>query len=118
MEMVFVFLSTATLVFGVAGIAKAISIKFTDPGSPTGTEPVTLFMLGLDLSCLVGLKKQVLSLQDIFRRIEIKHFLMTFLCVFAGMLTGLLLSETVVATFFQSTGPLLPKNGMVLLTYP
>jgi hypothetical protein len=118
MEMVFVFLCTATLVFGVAGIAKAISIEFTDPGPPTGTEPVTLFMLGLDLSCLVEFRKHVLRLQNIFRRSEMKHFLLTFLCVFAGMLTGLLLSEAVVGPFLPSTGALLPKNGMVLLTYP
>ena len=118
MEIVLVFLCTATFIFGVAGIAKAISIGFKDLGSPTGTEPVTLFMLGLDLSCLVGLKKQVLRLQDIFRRSKIKHFLITFLCVFVGMLTGLLLSETVVTTFLPSTQTLLPKNGIVILTYP
>ena len=118
MEMVLVFLCTATLVFGVAGIAKAISIAFTDPGSPTGTEPVNVFMLGLDLSCLAELKRQVLRLQDRLKQTEMKHFLMTFLCVFTGMLAGLLLSETLVATFLPGTGPLLPKNGMVLLTYP
>ena len=118
MEMVLVFLCTATLIFGVAGIAKAISIGFKHLGSPTGSEPVTLFMLGLDLSCLVGLKKQVLRLQDTFRGSEINHFFMTFLCVFVGMLTGLLLSETVVTTFLPSTQTLLPKNGMVLLMYP
>jgi hypothetical protein len=118
MEIALVFLCTATLVFGAAGIAKAISIRFKDLESPTGTEPVPVFMLGLDLSWLVGLRKQALLLQDIFRRIEINHFLMTFLCVFVGMLTGLLLSETVVTTFLPSTQTLLPKNGMVLLTYP
>ena len=118
MEMVLVFLCTATFFFGVAGIAKAISIEFTDSRSPTGTEPVTRFMLGFDPSCLVGLKKQVLRLQDIFKRTEIKHFLMTFVCVFAGMLIGLLLSEAVVASLLPSTGALLPKNGMVLLTSP
>ena len=43
-----------------------------------------------------------------------KHFLIALLCVFAGLLTGLLLSEAVIRPFLPDTETLLPKNGLVI----
>lgn len=46
------------------------------------------------------------------------HFLIALLCVFVGLLTGLLLSESVITPFLPGTETLLPRNGLVVLTHP
>ena len=47
---------------------------------------------------------------------EMKHFAISLACVFVGVLTGLLLSETVISQFLPGTETLLAKNGLVVLS--
>jgi hypothetical protein len=49
--------------------------------------------------------------------LEMKHFVIGLLCVFVGVLTGLLLSEAVISPFFPGTETVMAKNGLVVLTY-
>jgi hypothetical protein len=49
--------------------------------------------------------------------LEIKHFVIALLCVFVGVLTGLLLSEAVISPFFPGAETVMAKNGLVVLTY-
>jgi len=51
------------------------------------------------------------------KHLEMKHFLIGFLCVFVGVVTGVLLSEAVISPFLPGTETLLAKNGLVVLTY-
>ena len=53
-KMLLASLCAVTLVLGVAGIAKAIPIEFTDVWYPTASEPVTLLLLGSGLIGLSG----------------------------------------------------------------
>ena len=46
-----------------------------------------------------------------------KHIAISLACVFVGVLSGLLLSETVISQFLPGTEALLAKNGLVVLTY-
>jgi hypothetical protein len=46
---------------------------------------------------------------------EMKHFAISLACVFVGVLTGLLLSETVISQLLPGTESLLAKNGLVIL---
>jgi hypothetical protein len=46
-----------------------------------------------------------------------KHFMIGLLCVFVGVVTGLLLSEAVIGPFLPGTDTLLAKNGLIVLTY-
>ena len=48
-KMLLFLLCAVTLVFGVAGIAKAIPIEFTDVWYPTASEPTTMLLLGFGL---------------------------------------------------------------------
>ena len=48
---------------------------------------------------------------------EMKHIAISLACVFVGVLSGLLLSETVISQFLPGTEALLAKNGLVVLTY-
>jgi hypothetical protein len=54
MKMLLVFSCVATLVRGVAGIAKAIPIEFTAVWYPTVSEPATMLLLGYSLIGLSG----------------------------------------------------------------
>jgi len=54
MKMLFGFSCAVTLVLGVAGIAKAIPIEFTDVWYPTASEPATMLLLGSSLIGLAG----------------------------------------------------------------
>ena len=51
-KMLLLLLFAVTLFFGVAGIAMAIPIEFTDVWYPTASEPTTVLLLG---SSLIGL---------------------------------------------------------------
>ena len=55
MKMLVVSLFAVILVFGVAGIAKAIPTDFIDVWYRTATEPLTLFLFGCGLVGLSGL---------------------------------------------------------------
>lgn len=44
-----------------------------------------------------------------------KHFVIGLLCVFVGVVTGLLLSEAVINPFLPGTETLMAKNGLVIL---
>jgi len=46
---------------------------------------------------------------------EMKHFVIGLLCVFVGVVTGLLLSEAVISPFLPGTETLMAKNGLVVL---
>lgn len=48
---------------------------------------------------------------------EMKHFMIGLLCVFVGVVTGLLLSDAVISPFLPGTETLMAKNGLVVLTY-
>ena len=52
MKMLLLLLCAVTLVFCVAGIAKAIPIKFTDVWYPNASKPTTMLLLGF---ALIGL---------------------------------------------------------------
>jgi hypothetical protein len=49
------------------------------------------------------------------KHLEMKHFLIGFLCVFVGVVTGVLLSEAVISPFLPGTETLMAKNGLVIL---
>lgn len=49
------------------------------------------------------------------KHLGMKHFMIGFLCVFVGVVTGLLLSEAVLSLFLPGTDTLLAKNGLVLM---
>lgn len=49
------------------------------------------------------------------KHLEMKHFMIGFLCVLVGVVTGLLLSEAVIGPFLPGTETLLAKNGLVIL---
>jgi len=54
MKMLLLVLCAVTLVFGVARIAMAIPIEYTDVWYPTGSEPATMLLLGFGLIGLAG----------------------------------------------------------------
>ena len=54
MKMLLLLLCAVALVFGVAGIARAIPIEFTDVWYPTTSEPITMLLLGTGLVGLAG----------------------------------------------------------------
>ncbi len=58
MKMLLLILCAVTLVLGVAGIAKAIPIEFTDAWYPTASEAITMLLLGTGLVGLAGSKKK------------------------------------------------------------
>ena len=53
-KMFLLLLCAVTLVLGVAGIAKAIPVEFTDVWYPTASEPATMLLLGSGLIGLAG----------------------------------------------------------------
>ncbi len=61
-----------------------------------------------------GFRRQVFNNQT--EDDEMKHLAISLACVFVGVLTGLLLSETVISQFLPGTETLLAKNGLVVLT--
>lgn len=44
-----------------------------------------------------------------------KHYMIGIICVFVGVVTGLLLSEAVISPFLPGPETLLAKNGLVIL---
>ncbi len=68
-----------------------------------------MLLLGADPVCLVELRRKGEE--------AMKHFMIGLLCVFVGVVTGLLLSNAVISPFLPGTEALMAKNGLIVLTY-
>jgi len=61
MKLLLLLLCGVTLILGLAGIAKAIPVDFTDVRHPTVSEPATMLLLGFGLIWLAGFGREISS---------------------------------------------------------